>query len=354
MIYGVISDTHCHNWSTFSEVGDDYVNNRLQIILDEILRAATEVKKKGGKYLIHTGDLFHVRGNVSPSVLNPTIETFKKIVDMGINPIIICGNHDAEFRITNDVGSAVNAMKSIGCAVYNEPTMICAPHESNENWLFIPWQPDTSEFLKAFKELTEKSTRPTTLFCHVALDGVFSRLSPNTIVDHKKLFASFSKLKMIFAGHLHDHKKIDENCYSVGAIAQHGWGESKSKAGFLIVDSDANKVTFRASRAPRFVELTPEMDMEDIPGLVEGNYVRATLEMNEAEIKDYRKLLEDYGAAGVSIIAKPKPITRSDSIKVDTAKPLNTAVSDFIDAKYKASPIKDAIKAEAERIMSEI
>lgn len=354
MIYGVISDTHCHNWSTFSEVGGDYVNNRLQIILDEILRAATEVKKKGGKYLIHTGDLFHVRGNVSPSVLNPTIETFKKIVEMGIHPIIICGNHDAEFRVTNDVGSAINALKSVGCDVYNEPTMIRAPFSDGESWLFIPWQPDTDEFMQAMEVTMGDSSQPVTLFCHVALDGVFARLSPKSIIDHKQLLATYSNIKFIFAGHLHDHKKIDKNCYSVGAIAQHSWGEANTKAGFLIVDTDSNKVTFRASRAPKFVELTPEIDVEEIPAMVEGNYVRATLEMNESEIKDYRKLLEDYGAAGVSIVAKPKPVTRSDAVKVDTTKPLNTAVSDFVDAKYKSSPLKDAIKAEAERILSEV
>ena len=349
MIYGVISDTHCHNWSTFSEVGSDYVNNRLQIILNEILRAATEVKKSGGEYLIHTGDLFHVRGSVSPSVLNPTLETFRKIIDMGIKPIILCGNHDAEFRITTDVGSAISSLRAIGCEVINEPTTMFV---SDENFVFIPWEADTDEFMEAIYNQVGDGIGSFTLFCHVALDGVFARLSPKSIVDHKKLLEMYPNIKFIFAGHLHNHKKIGHNCYSVGAIAQHNWGESDSKAGFLIVDSEKKKVTFRASRAPKFVELTPDIELEDIPALVDGNYVRASVEMNESEIKEYRQLLKDYGAAGVSIIANPKPIVRADRVEVNVKAPLIESVSAFINKRY-GSPMKEKLLSRAEEILGE-
>ena len=91
-MYGIISDTHCHNWSTFATVGVDGVNTRLSIILKEIKRAAEEVKKAGGKRLFHAGDLFHVRGSVAPSVLNPTLKYFEQIIEMGVEPVIICGN----------------------------------------------------------------------------------------------------------------------------------------------------------------------------------------------------------------------------------------------------------------------
>ncbi len=41
--YAVISDTHNHNWSAFSETTPENVNSRLQIILNETMRAAEEV-----------------------------------------------------------------------------------------------------------------------------------------------------------------------------------------------------------------------------------------------------------------------------------------------------------------------
>lgn len=350
MIYGVISDTHCHNWSTFSETEDDYINSRLKIILSEIERAAKEVADKGGQFLLHAGDLFHVRGNIPPSVLNPTIETFKRVKEMGVIPVIICGNHDAEFRVTNEVGSAVSALSPIAMILNSPKTFTLG----NEYFCFMPWIQDTNVFYEEFEKAVEESKgEPLTLICHAALDGVFSHISPSTIIDHKKLFAACPNLKFVFAGHLHDHKKIDKNCYSVGAIAQHTWGESSAKAGFLIVDSDKNKVTFRASRAPKFVELTSSTNAEDIPALVEGNYVRATVEMNESEIKDFRKYLEDLGAVGVSIVANVKPIERKEKIPVDTTRPLTSIVGDYIGKKY-ASPQKEQLQTEADRIMSEV
>ena len=50
-LYGVISDTHCHNWTTFGSTDANGVNTRLKIILSEITRAAEEVQAAGGTHL---------------------------------------------------------------------------------------------------------------------------------------------------------------------------------------------------------------------------------------------------------------------------------------------------------------
>lgn len=55
--YGVVSDQHAHNWNTFSHTLASGENSRLRIILDELLRAAQEVKDKGGDLLIDAGDV---------------------------------------------------------------------------------------------------------------------------------------------------------------------------------------------------------------------------------------------------------------------------------------------------------
>ena len=78
-------------------------------------------------------------------MLNPTLKCFKDIVSMGITPVIICGNHDAEFREANDLGSAVSALKGIGCQIINTPTWV----GSDSNVLCLPWtadKEDISEF----------------------------------------------------------------------------------------------------------------------------------------------------------------------------------------------------------------
>src|SRR5471030_1191680 len=105
--YGLISDSHNHPWSQFAETTSLGVNTRLQIILDETYRAAQTLKAVGGKTLIHAGDLFHVRGKIAPSVLNPTKDLYKRLVDEGFDIIILAGNHDLEGKESTRTGSAV-------------------------------------------------------------------------------------------------------------------------------------------------------------------------------------------------------------------------------------------------------
>ena len=111
--YGVISDSHSHNWATFSHINKDTgLNNRLEHILDEIWRAAQTVKSEGGDTIIHCGDVFHVRGNLAPSVLNPTINLFSKITnELGLRSIILAGNHDLESNDATRIGNATVALE---------------------------------------------------------------------------------------------------------------------------------------------------------------------------------------------------------------------------------------------------
>ena len=131
--YGVASDVHCHSWSAFSTVDADGVNSRLRIILDELLRAAKVLKKRGGNRLIICGDLFHVRGSVKPSVMNPTYETFEQISKMGIDVDAIAGNHDLEGNDSDELG---NAMQTLGAIRGFTP--ITSPRV-NEQFAFFPW-----------------------------------------------------------------------------------------------------------------------------------------------------------------------------------------------------------------------
>jgi len=106
-IEGLISDTHNHNWSVFSSTLPTGVNSRLQHILDETWRAAVTVKERGGDTIIHTGDIFHVRGSVAPSVLNPTVELYGRIYnDLGLNIYLLAGNHDLEGNNSSTLGNA--------------------------------------------------------------------------------------------------------------------------------------------------------------------------------------------------------------------------------------------------------
>lgn len=345
-MYGIISDTHCHNWTTFSKVNEDGVNNRLQIILNEIERAGRMVAERGGKYLFHAGDLFHVRGSISPSVLNPTLECFKRIIDMGVTPVIICGNHDAEFKETNDLGSAVSAMAGIGCKVVNRPEYF-----DEVNVLCVPWVADKQKFLETIKERVEGLVNPIDVICHVALDGVFSRIDSSQCVDpHEILDLNAGMIARVFAGHLHCHKEIEPNVWSIGAVAQHNWGDAGTKAGFLLVDDE---VQFVASHAPQFIDVGKDTTLEELQLEADGNYIRAVVEMKESEIKQFRKALEKFGAKGVTIICHVPTAERTGRIAVAETDSLESVVQRFIKEKVSAE-LASEVEKEAMEIMAAV
>ena len=310
-MYGIISDTHCHNWSMFSSINSNGVNSRLEIILEEIRSAGNTLLALGATHLFHAGDLFHVRGSVAPSVLNPTLAVFEILVKSGLNVVLTCGNHDAEFRETTSLGSAIEAFRAIGCKVINEQPEVIYVSE-NEAVVVVPWCPTKDIFLQTIKKI-EVPNVPFDIVTHVALDGVFGGISASAIVDVNEVKEIFkgTKFKRIFAGHLHRHKQINDFAWSVGAIAHHNWGDVGANAGFLVVDSA--DVIHYPSTAPKFVELSQVHK----PTEVVNNYVRVTIEAtSEREVKEIRQCLLDEGAMGVTIISKTPEIVRSDRIDV--------------------------------------
>lgn len=359
MAYGIISDTHCHNWSAFSSVNEDGVNNRLRIILDEIERAAKMVKDRGGKFLFHAGDLFHVRGSIAPSVFNPTLEAFKRIVESGITPVIICGNHDAEFRHANNLGSAVAAFENLGCIIVNGPQIVTI--DEHHDVLCMPWVADVDAFYASIKKMVETMGKSRfDLICHVALDGVFSYLAPKSVADPTKIYmAAGSRLRHIFAGHLHNHKQWSVDgmsmICSVGAIAQHNWGDVGSKAGFMIVDDreDAGEgIEFFASHAPEFIKITGEMSEEQVMLECDGNYVRAVVNMTEGDAKRFREMLSEAGALGVTMICHPPIETRADRIEISATENIVTIVGKYV-AERVDKRIAEEVATAAQEILAE-
>ena len=351
MRYGIISDTHCHNWSMFGGTRANGANSRLQIILDEIKRAAEEVKAMGGETLFHAGDIFHVRGTITPSVMNPVAETFHEISEMGVKLVLVCGNHDAEFRNSEELGSAISVLRGVGCLVANTP-MIYA------NAMLIPWQPTKEKFLEAIKGLEPYMDDGYSIICHAPLDGALERFASSDSIhpDEIKEVAG-KKLGRVFAGHIHNHKRIgDEPMWSVGAIAHHNWGDVGTKAGFMLVDEEKGDVKFRASHAPQFVELEADSTVEEALLMADGNYVRATVEdMTEAEIKDFRVQLENAGAKGVTIICHAKPQDVAQRMEIKSTESLEAVVAKYAQAQVNDSPEKlgRAILSKVDELMLE-
>lgn len=335
--YGILSDTHNHAWSAFAEVTVDGVNSRLQAILDETKRCAAEVRKAGGDTIVHGGDLFHVRGSIAPSVLNPTMDCYRDLIKDGFKIVIDAGNHDLEGKSADRIGSAITALEGIGCKVVNS---FDYGIKVMERVVLIPWTQNVAEL----KELIEKAKRSDSkpeeldLILHAPIDGVIDGIPPHG------LDAGYLKslgFRRVFCGHYHHHKDFGDGIYSIGALAHHTWSDIGTKAGFLIVSDEG--VKWHKSHAPEFVEITAETDPDEVPLIVDGNYVRAKLRSaKQSDVEDSRQFLMDSGAKGVVIVVEREAagVSREGAATVKAGASLEVSVTEFIKAQGHAKPVE--------------
>lgn len=330
--YGIISDTHNHNWSAFATTLASGINSRLDIILNETTRAARAVLDAGGRTLVHAGDLFHVRGNLAPSVLNPTLDCYRDILKMGVDVVIDAGNHDLEGKEAEEIGSAVTALKNLGCTIINKAQVVY--RGAGSDMMIVPWvqQIGTLKTLLTGMVATHAADVPNMdLILHAPIDGTLKGL-PDHGLD--AAFLASLGFRSVYAGHYHHHKDHGNGVYSIGALTHQTWGDIGSKAGFLIVSDAGTK--WHSTRAPQFVEIDGSTDPDEIPLIVDGNYARITISSAKTgDVDATRQFLMDNGALGVLVLSDmPKSgaaTTRAGSTyKAGTT--LEQSIGDFIKA----------------------
>lgn len=328
MTYAVVSDIHAYNWSAFGGVDDDGVSTRLRTILDELERAADELIAAGGRHLYIPGDIFHTRGSIDPEVFNPTHEAFKRILAKGVEIYAIPGNHDLKGRETNKLGNAIQTLSDL--TGFHVITRVAAYDIEKDGGLmaFVPWCSSTADLRAKIDTLMEDvGSENVTLFIHAGIDGVIPGMPDHGLSATELAAYGF---KHVFAGHYHNHKVMEGGIVSVGALTHQTWGDIGSKAGFLLVDGD--KVNYRASHAPNFVEVTGETDPDDLPMIVDGNYVRIRgMKLTDSDITTMRLELKGMGALGVTFQVARETVTARTAGAVAKARSLDESVEAYVD-----------------------
>lgn len=348
MPYALMADIHLHPWSAFATTNASGVNDRLQGLLDEITRAAQELSVAGGDTLIMAGDVFHVRGSVSPVVLNSLIDTLAECHRrFGTRFVIIPGNHDLAGRDSERLGSAVTALQAPHVRVSADSMEISGSDLFNEGAgggaMLVPWFEKIddlkAEIMTLHAEIIAAGAQPSDydLILHAPIDGVIDGLpahglSPEWLAD--------TGFKRVFSGHYHNHKVFPMGAsaltevWSIGALAHLTWSDVNTKAGFLLVADD--KVSWRKSHLPQFVDLAQlsVVDPDDVPLMVDGNFVRVRVEADKSkEVEQARQELLDMGAKAVLVQPMPKAPVRAGVVGAPTVaagSSLEVSVNEFI------------------------
>lgn len=325
MQYILLSDIHYHNWSAFSCVLTSGVNSRLDMLISETRRAAERAKARGIRKIIIAGDVFHVRGSVAPSVLNPVQDLFAELIADGFEIYIIAGNHDLEGKNSSVLGSAITSLSKVGCL-----TVSGAPHiikdEDGSSVALVPWHEDIEELKSVLEDLRGNADD---VVIHAPINDVIKGLPPNGL---DPAYLQSLGFRNVFSGHYHNHKAFPGNVYSIGALAHHTWSDVGSNAGYLIVDG--SDVTYEASHCPEFVELDSSMSEVDMRLACDGNYVKCRLTTSDQkELQGARKMLEEAGAKGVVLVSDPVPkgIERK-AANVNTGMTTEQSVTAYVEA----------------------
>ncbi|MCP1540000.1 metallophosphoesterase [Methylorubrum extorquens] len=352
--YGLLSDIHAHAWSAFSTKLPNGRNSRLQIIVDELLRAAHEVKAAGGDTLVIAGDIFHTRGSIDPEVFNPISDAFDEILKLGMKIVALAGNHDLKSNESTELGNAFQSFgKRDGIKVVTRPEIV---EFGGHSLLMVPWIPKL-DALKAEleswpgrRDFGLRSHAQSDLIMHAGIDGVLSGMPAHGLTPSYLVELGF---KRVFSGHYHHACGFESGkVWSIGATTHQTASDIGTKAGFMIVGGDADDINWRASRAPSFVEITEETDPDDYENIVDGNYVRVRgFVFTDAEEKAFREGLEGMSAAGVVMnTERATTVTRTGTTVSVKARTLEISVADHIER--KGSVHKEAIKARAANIIS--
>lgn len=352
--FGVCSDCHLHNWSAFSTSLPDGTNSRLGFILKEILQAAINTKAAGGKRLYIAGDLFHVRGSVSPTVLNPAIDLFTALADNGIETRILTGNHDLESRDSEKLSSACETLRSVpGVKVVSEPMVYY-----DDKVVMIPWYDSMDRVRVEIEAIINQLHMANpgynvvpdySLILHAPLNSVIAG-----IPDHGFYAAELAKhgFKHVFCGHYHSHKQFPGNVFSVGATTHQTWGDVGTLAGHLVVD-DAH-VAFFESSAPKFVDFDHRWDDDEAIERCTNNFIRVRLgAATDEEVQMIRDHVTALGAAGCVVQAIPVPKTAATTRTASAAAAPTTrqSINDWIKSN---SALGEPLETLCASIMDEV
>lgn len=337
----LFSDVHFHSWSAFSEPTPAGVNSRLQQIVDAIGFAAADLMAKGGDTIIIAGDVFHKRGSIEPSVLNPVMDLFKNLSgEHGLKIYAIPGNHDLEKNDSERLSNAITALESVGVDVAHQCDFVQVG-PSHVVCLF-PWFSTVKDLLHTMEMYR---SRILTSFdgeidqfdavIHAPVDGVLPHL-PSHGLDASGL--SRIGFDRVFSGHYHNHVDLGDGVFSVGALTHQTWGDIDSLAGYMLVtESDQYHVE---TSHPKFVELTGEESEEDAAKKVAGNYVRVRGEIDsDEELKEIREGVLALGAKGVTVIPIRKTtVTREGAVPTTSGSvTIEASIKTFLE-KREATP----------------
>ncbi len=204
------------------------------------------------------------------------------------------------------------------------------------------------------------------LFGHFEFQGArYASTTPPEVVPHDFTFTRDmlpASVDLAVFGHIHMHQSLFGKVVYTGAPERIDWGERLDPKGFLTLKPDGTWSFVELPARPMDkvdVTVGPGDDptrrvLEALPKDVAGRLVRIEVRLPD-ELRaslDERKLekrLEDAFHYEIRLLSSERPRVASDEFTMDPARLL----ADYVDKTFADHPRRDAIRAEAQRLLRE-
>ncbi len=284
-------------------------------VLDQTAELATELD---ASFRIFCGDMFHVRGRLAPSVINPVIEHFRE--EKSFKDILLVGNHDMEHRVEGEhalrslEGRQVLVLEGHGFEV---------THKGGRGGLGIGWvayEPNIGELKRKVEEVAAKRRvsgwkGQAVFLLHHGVDGAMAHIPSMGFGPGDLPCDDFD---LVLCGDYHNHKMLVENkAWMIGAPLHHSFGDVGEKRGWMDFDLAAGTWKFHENdKAPKFVAYDePKTAFDTIPSVdeIRGNFIRLRSE-NQSWLDDTKEAVEAEGARAVrcELVQSWKAVERAD------------------------------------------
>jgi DNA repair exonuclease SbcCD nuclease subunit len=320
------SDLHAHPHKFGATVSASGQNSRLADCIDIVRHINVISFTKQCSLRLFCGDMFHVRGKIAPSVLNPVYRLISEshTISNGMLDVMIPGNHDDEAR--SDGETSIDVFSEIpGVDIFKEYGFDVEhihenPGTSSSTMIsigigWVAYHPDVEVMRARIKRVSEiRADRLRTFgdmgcifIMHHGVDKIIPGI-PDAGLTVSDLPVEFD---WIFCGDYHHHREIiPGKAWFVGAPLQHNFGDTGENRGYLILDLDTGKVeqhvinstpefvTLRVTGNPPVNELVCTDHAKTKLSPYKDNFVRIVCD-NEARLQQLTDMVVKEGAKAV-------------------------------------------------------
>jgi len=284
----LFGDAHFQN-PTFDFATDKILK---RLFIEQIWPIARERKVKR---VVQVGDFTNDKKQINKQTSHIINECFTKpAIDLGLEVILICGNHDAYFRDRNEVNSLHSLFERTGFKIVDTEVL------KQGNSVYIPWGFNPKQYPAQYA------------FGHFEINGF--EYQKGVVSNKGNRIDEFDFFDFAYVGHFH-RKSIKKNIMYLGSLIALDFGETDTEHGFYLFDDETGKIEFIKSNFELFKKINYPDDCE--------------------KVKDY-----DFSDKAVSIIV--------------TKKEDENVYKQFLDSIYKQSPIAVKIlslEGELQKIM---